>query len=239
MTPVMGRLNSLHERHRGQRAVLVANGPSLNSMELSFLRREIVIGVNKIYLGLQRYRFYPKYYVAVNRKVIAQSVAGIRALTAVKFIGDNGGTGLIQEDALTHLINTTHPPARFCKDLTQGMHEGWTVTYAALQVACFLGFSQVVIIGLDHRFVFSGEANQEAVLHGADVNHFCDHYFGFGQKWDNPDLARSEESYAIARRVFEADGRRIIDATVDGACTVFEKADYRQIFLRDGPGEIQ
>ena len=54
-------------------------------------------------------------------------------------------------------------------------------------------------------------------------------YFA-GAQWDNPDLARSEESYRIAREAFEEDGRRIIDATVNGACEVFEKQDYRELF---------
>jgi hypothetical protein len=48
--------------------------------------------------------------------------------------------------------------------------------------------------------------------------------------WDNPDLARSEASYKVAREVYEAAGRQIVDATLDGACPVFEKADYRTVF---------
>ena len=39
-----------------------------------------------------------------------------------------------------------------------------------------------------------------------------------------PDLANSERFYAMARNAFEADGRRILDCTVGGSCTVFEKS---------------
>jgi hypothetical protein len=42
-------------------------------------------------------------------------------------------------------------------------------------------------------------------------------------------VVRSEESCRIAREVFEADGRSIIDATVNGACYVLEKWDYRDV----------
>lgn len=226
----MSRFDLLRDRHRGQRCVLMANGPSLNHMRLGFLRRETVIGLNKIFLGFRRYGFYPRYYVAVNRKVVEQSAAQIRQLNCVKLIGSQGAAGLLQEDALTYLVNTHAPAARFCTDLAQGMHEGWTVTYAALQAAYFLGFREVVLIGLDHRYAYAGQPNEARVLEGPDPNHFSPDYFGHGQAWDNPDLAHSEESYRIAREVFERDGRRIVDATVDGACRIFEKADYTKVF---------
>lgn len=230
---MQNRLMLLKDRHPKQRVVLVANGPSLNSMELDFLRQEIVIGMNKIFLGLKKFRFYPRYYIAVNRKVIEQSALQIRSLNCVKIISKRG-IDLIPEDALTYHIETRNASERFCHDLTQGLHEGWTVTYAALQLAYFLGFTTVVIIGMDHRYEYTGIPNQSNLLDGPDPNHFSPEYFGFGQHWDTPDLARSEESYKIARTEYEKDGRRIIDATPGGACTVFEKGDYRRIFGMNG-----
>ncbi len=225
----MSRLSALRNRHQGQRCILVANGPSLNDMNLDFLRQEIVIGLNKIFLGFRKFRFYPRYYVAVNAKVIEQSAAEIRTMNCVKFISQRG-MDWVPEDALTYHLATRNPPQRFCPDISQGVHEGWTVTYAAMQVAYHLGFREVIIIGMDHRYEYTGQPNQAMRLDGPDPNHFSPDYFGGGQHWDNPDLAHSEESYAIARQTFEQAGRRIIDATLDGACQIFEKADYRSLF---------
>lgn len=224
------RLRLIRDRHRGERCVIVANGPSLNRMELGFLRREHVIGMNKIHLGISTFGFYPRYYVAINPKVVQQSASEIQALNCVKFIGAHAarGAGVI-EDALTYAVNTDSAE-RFSTDLARGMHEGWTVTHAALQVAYHLGFADVVLIGLDHRYSYQGKPNEARVMEGADPNHFTDCYFGYGQTWDNPDLARSEESYRAALAAFREDGRQIRDATVDGACTVFPKADYKEVF---------
>lgn len=229
----MSRLTSLAGRHRGQRCVLVANGPSLNQMDLAFLRREVTIGLNKIYLGFKKFSFYPRYYVAINDLVIQQSAEIIKSMNCVKFISERNAA-LVPESALTYHINTDRPAHRFCKDISDGVNEGWTVTYAALQIAYHLGFSEVVIVGMDHRFTYTGAPNQTQTLHGDDPNHFSHKYFGGGQKWDTPDLANSEASYRIARQVFEQDGRRIIDATLDGACTIFEKTDYRILFKTGG-----
>jgi len=229
MNQAVDRIASLQNRHLGQRAVIVANGPSLNKMDLGFLRREISIGLNKIYLGFDKFHFYPRYYVAINDKVVQQAASNIRQLTCVKFISKRNAA-LVPESPLTYHINTDDSPQRFCRDISKGVHEGWTVTYAALQIAYYLGFKEVVVIGLDHRYEYCGAPNAESRLEGADPNHFSPHYFGDGQHWDNPDLSHSEESYRLARAEFEKCGRRIIDATLGGACTVFEKADYRTLF---------
>lgn len=228
----MSRLDALRNRHAGQRCVVMANGPSLNRMDLGVLRGEVVIGLNKIFLGIKRFGIYPSYYVAVNPKVLAQSADAIRQLNCVKFLGFHAAAAGLAEDALTHIVDTRSPPSRFSADLAHGMHEGWTVTHAALQVAYHLGFSEVVLVGLDHRYQCSGAPNKASFLRGDDPNHFCPEYFG-NQEWDHPDLERAEESYRAARQAFETDGRRIIDATVDGACEVFEKLDLNSALARN------
>jgi hypothetical protein len=233
------RLNFLKDRHQGQRCILVANGPSLNQMDLSFLRHETTIGLNKIYLGYKKFNFYPRYYVAINPIVIQQSVAQIKALNAVKFLSEAAAKDLIGEDALTYHIPTQayrrdkHGVCRsvFRDDLAlNGLYEGWTVTFAALQLAYFLGFNEVILIGLDHRYTFYGIPNQRQTLHENDVNHFDPNYFGGGQDWHTPDLKNSEASYRVAREFYESNGRKILDATVGGSCNVFEKIDYRNYF---------
>lgn len=230
----MHRLSTLHNRHQGETCVLICNGPSLNNMDLSFLKKHTCIGLNKIFLGIKKFYFYPRYWVAVNRKVIEQSCEQIKSLNCVKFISEHNNQGLVPEDGLTYWVNTSTPRERFCKDLTQGLHEGWTVTYAALQVAYFLGFSKVVIIGMDHNFHYVGHPNEAHIMKADDPNHFIPNYFSQGQQWDNPDLENSEASYRIARKVFEQDGRDIIDATLGGHCHIFKKQDYRDIFHLSG-----
>jgi hypothetical protein len=221
-------MKHLKNRHVGERCVLVCNGPSLNSMELGFLKSEVSIGLNKIHLGFKKFKFYPKYYVAVNEKVLLQSSPEIEELTSVKFVSDRC-PNLFSQNALTNILKTREYTDDFSFEPCRGIQEGYTVTYAALQIAFYLGFSQVVIIGMDHRFNYEGRPNEEKLHIGDDINHFTTGYFK-GHKWDNPDLANSERYYKIAKSVFEQNGREIIDATVDGSCSVFKKVDYKQLF---------
>jgi len=225
------RLELFRDQHRGERCVLVCNGPSLNRMDLGFLRNETVFGLNKIHLGLERFGFYPRYLVAVNDKVIRQSAAAYRAMTAIKFLSESCADA-VPENAFTFHIRTEGLPDRFYRDIAEGVRGGHTVTHAAFQIIRYMGFEEVIVIGMDHNFSSSGRPNEELHMQGDDPNHFSPAYFR-DQKWDAPNLAESEISYRVSRQVFEEEGRRIVDATLAGACDIFDKADYRSLFGLD------
>jgi hypothetical protein len=68
------------------------------------------------------------------------------------------------------------------------------------------------------------------VQSGTDADHFDPGYFGKGSRWNLPDLETSALAYSLARKAYEADGRRVVDATVGGALEVFPKVDYGSLF---------
>ena len=99
-----------------------------------------------------------------------------------------------------------------------------------MQLAYYMGFQQVILIGVDHNFVTQGPANQEVVSTGQDPNHFSGEYFGKGFHWQLPDLVSSEQAYQLARSTYERAGRQILDATVNGKLNVFPKVSYNSLF---------
>jgi hypothetical protein len=66
----------------------------------------------------------------------------------------------------------------------------------------------------------------------ADVNHFHADYFGEGKRWHLPRVDRMERAYVRARNTFEADGRRILNATKGGRLEVFPRVDYDELVSR-------
>ena len=64
---------------------------------------------------------------------------------------------------------------------------------------------------------------------GDDPNHFAANYFGKGFRWQLPDL-EVRNAYRMAKLAYEADGRTVLDATVDGKLTVFDKVNYEDLF---------
>jgi tetratricopeptide (TPR) repeat protein len=223
------KLVGYKNRHKGQRCVIIGNGPSLNKMDLSFLENEITFGTNRIYLLFNRWKFRLTYYASVNPLVLEQSASEILKIKAPKFLS-NKGIMFFPNPPKDLMFIKSLPKWYFSRDPREGLCEGWTVTYFAMQLAYFMGFSEVILIGVDHFFMTQGDPNKEVVSQGADPNHFHPEYFGKGIRWHLPDLKRSEGSYEMAKKAFEADGRRIVDATVGGKLDVFPKVDYRQYF---------
>ena len=60
------RLAQLKDIHRGQRCFIIGNGPSLRNTDLSRLRAEYTIGMNRIYLAFPEWGFQTSYYLSVN-----------------------------------------------------------------------------------------------------------------------------------------------------------------------------
>jgi len=235
--PRFSRLLRWKNRHGSEECVLMCNGPSLNEVDFSRIQRSrfTFIGLNKIYLGMSKFQIAPKYIVAVNRNVLDQAAEAYSMLPITKFVSDRVSPDFIREDPFTFFMKTAVLPTnhqRFSRDIVEYVHEGWTVTHAALQIIHYMGFKRVFIIGMDHNFKqhVPGLENKSATIEGDDVDHFHPGYFGHGQTWDHPDLKRSEESYKAAREAYEQDGRDIVDCTINGKCSVFEKADVSVIY---------
>jgi hypothetical protein len=223
------RLAALRDTHKGERCFIIGNGPSLKNTDISKLKNEYTIGLNRIYLAFPEWGFQTTYYLCVNDLVVEQTHEDIQALTMPKFVTTRAMKYLKPADDLYFLYATYTGPT-FQKDIRKRMWEGATVTYMAMQTAYYLGFSQVILIGVDHNFATKGKPNETVVSQGDDPNHFNAGYFGKGFRWQLPDLDTSERAYTMAREAYKADGREIIDATVGGKLQVYPKVDYNTLF---------
>ena len=225
-------LEQYRGRHRGARCFLIANGPSLGSMDLRALADEYTISMNRAYLLYEQWRFVPTYYVCANELVLEQFANDIAHLGMPRFVNHNRRTYFddARGNSLMYLRLRLGLADSFSSDVTHAISSGGTVTFVALQLAYFMGFTKVILIGLDHNFVEKGIPNATEIRQSAkDESHCHPDYFPKGTKWQLPDLYRSELAYALAREAFERDHREIIDATVGGKCEVFPKVQFSSL----------
>jgi hypothetical protein len=226
------RFKAFKAKHRGERCVIIGNGPSIANMDLSLIKDEVTFGTNRIYLNYEKMGFEPTYYVSVNKHVIEQFSEDIMALSSPKFINHRCETFLRPADDIHYFIPRDHVDRApfFAHDLPNKVCCGGTVTHVALQLAYYMGFSCAVLIGVDHSFSTEGPANTLVTSQDQDPNHFHPDYFGKGVKWQLPDLERSEMAYNLARYQYALAGREILDATVGGKLDVFPKVNYEDLF---------
>ena len=111
-------------------------------------------------------------------------------------------------------------------------YSGGTVTYACLQLAFFMGFSEVILIGLDHNYVEKGTPNKVEVRQvDQDESHFHPDYLPKGVRWQLPDLLRSEIAYQMAKDAYSQNGRQVLDATPGGKCPIFTELNLARFSI--------
>lgn len=211
----MYKFNNIHQ---GETCIVIGNGGSLRDVPIEFLTKYRTFGTNRIYLLPG---FEPTYYVSVNYLVIEQCQHDINCLGSTKFI-PAGRHKLIPGS--TPLLISGYP--EFSKDATQGVFEGWTVTFVCLELAYYMGFKTVLLVGVDHRYDFQGSPNTRQYFRGEDPNHFDPSYFT-GKFWHTPDLERSNEFYKMANKAFVDAGRKIINLTPGSGTDAFEKQELK------------
>jgi hypothetical protein len=208
----------LQNIHKGETAVIIGNGPSLNDVPLSFLRKYPTFGSNRIYLLK---RFTPTYYSVINPRVIVQYLEDIkRQKSETKFIRVEYIASVPGSLPIRSLKS-----AAFSYDLIAGMYEGWTVTFVNLQIAYWMGFTRVLLVGLDHRYEVDKPLERHSRLRGGDPNHFDPNYFRDAE-WDHPNLQKSAEAYQLALAAYSNDGREIINVSTESDLIVFPRRDW-------------
>ncbi len=225
----IARLKKYKNIHQGKRCFIIGNGPSLKQTDLSLLKNEITFGMNRFYLAFDELGFSSTYYVSMNDLVVEQCATDIQRMQIPRFISWRGRRWITPDDR-TQFIYTTYTGPGFARKITGRVWESATVTYVSLQLAYYMGFDTVILIGVDHSFVSQGKPNSTVVSQGDDPNHFNPNYFGKGFRWQLPDLDTSEIGYQMARQAFEEDGRQVLDATVGGKLQVFTKVEYHKLF---------
>lgn len=247
------------DAHFGQRCFILGNGPSLNNTNLEFLADETVFACNAIYLLFDRIDWRPTYYTCVDSRVLPDQAAAI----AQMLDSNPAMTGFFPAEIQEHTGRKRRYPTRtvlpsrpnrfyfrevfgsldnlpdsmFSNDITEGVIQPHTVTITMLQIAAFMGFQEIYLVGCDTKYKVPDSAKQEdedglalTSTRDDDPNHFDPTYFGKGRKWHKPNTNLMVEHYKIARQALENAGVKVFNATVGGELEVFDRVDFGDLF---------
>ncbi len=217
------KLSTLKDTKSGKKAIIICNGPSLKKVNFNELIESGVdtFGLNKINLMFGDTKFRPTYLVSINGFVVEQNADYFNQTNIPTFI-DSKHSHWIKNKNVTFIRSL---PLRgfFGKDVSKGYCQGFTVTYAAMQLAYHMGYSEVALIGCDHYFKNKGTPNAVVESKSDDPNHFHPSYFSKGMKWQLPDILGSEFHYQIARDEYLAKGRNLYNCTDGGHLELIER----------------
>ncbi len=206
----MTRMKHYKSAFDGQKAVILCNGPSLNGVDFESLDGVFCFGLNKIDLLFERTSFRPSCVVAVNDLVIKQNAGFYQSTDLPVFL--DGFAARRHVDFAPNHIHLCSYEQGFSAQPEIYVSQGGTVTFVALQLAYYMGFSEVALVGCDHYFGDTGTPHKELRGGERDINHFDARYFA-NQAWHAPDLAMSEASYGLALQAFQQNGRQLLNAS--------------------------
>lgn len=161
------RIRELKDIHKGQRCFIVATGPSLTAADLNLIKDEITFTMNSGYKAASNTEWHPTYYASVDDKpdniemlnevledynnykgVFTSSMIPIYDSRLIKLPIDV--SSIFRMNSILHFINkerfTIGP---FSLDISQIVYTGKTVLTFAIQIAVYMGFDEIYILGAD------------------------------------------------------------------------------------------
>ena len=237
------RIKKLHNIHAGERVFIVGNGPSLNKIDLSKLKDEYSIAVNGIFYKTEQSGYRPNYYVVEDTSVMRENIAEIKAYEVEKKFFPTIYNDIHPEDENTYFFkmnrgfyepkSPNYCVPRFSTDFSQRAFCGQSVTFINLQLAFYMGFKEVYLIGMDFSYIIPENFERKGDIITStddDPNHFHPDYFGKGKTWKDPKLDRVLANYNMAKLAYETAGRKIYNATAGGKLELFERKKFNSLF---------
>lgn len=222
------KILSLKNKYYGKKCIIIGNGPSLNKIDFGLLKDVFTFGQNRIYLLFKEKNFQPTFHVTVNGLVAKQFAHEINNLDVLKFMSWANRKYFRYNKEYIYLWDPSSGfEDGFSKKINERIYIDSTVTYVSMQIAYWMGFEKVGLIGVDHYFKKKGKNNELVTSNDKDEDHFNSNYFGKGITWLLPDLERSEKSYSLAKSEYEKLDRKIYDCTIEGNLDIFEKISLK------------
>lgn len=238
------RVKRYKDRHKGERCFILGTGPSLNQVDLAKIKDEFTIGVNGIYkiaeeIDLDYFIYVSNWYWKYHLEGL-QSVACKQAFFPLElqqeFSDHKNKTWIAVSDPVyVKYGERFRVPFAFSVDPHRRLYAGGTVLFLALQMAFYMGFSEVVLLGVDHSYdqdkdeSLRQEGGGNYSTKDGDKAHYEKEYNPSDLEY-HVDLVAMERGYALAKQVYEKAGRVIYNASPGTKLKTFEKRDFASLF---------
>ncbi len=220
------RIDSFRGIHNGQECFIVATGPSLTSDDLNIIHSSNYksISMNQIFKIFPFTDWRPDYYVAQDILVTKTYPLFWKEMdNSIIFVSDANedfnNSNYPQNVYINHmgLIWDTNREPGFSEDIAQIVYCCGTVTYSCIQIAIYLGFKTIYLLGVD----FSGyKGNRQKY----------DHFYSEENKVSICYSKHVELAYKKAKKYADNHGVKIINATRGGNLELFERVDFDSLF---------
>ena len=178
------RIMELKNSMEGKRCFIIGNGPSLKFEDLDLLKNEYCFAANRIWLMYDKTSWRPACYMCQDWKMIRSEADRISSYSEMTLIGFDGmyEQGINISNSIGYLCDKRPYAKRtlpfpFSFACENSVIDGTIVTYSAIQIALYMGFKEIYLIGVDNNYQYTIDKNKKMTMH-AEVKeaHFDPRY---------------------------------------------------------------
>lgn len=233
---VLKRNIELKGLHVGKRCFIIATGPSLTIDDLELLEGEYTFGVNSIFKVFEKTNWRPTFYCLTDSAVyesFGKEILDYHFDTVISNINQtfiakkhykvivNTITRIYRDYPFFSRFKSIFPWTKFSNDITKYIYSGDTVVYNMIQVAVWMGFKEIYLLGTDTNYKTKGY-NHSSIVEYTMTNK---------DRLAKQDTAsyRMIESYKIAKKKSLKSDFKIYNATRGGTLEVFQRVNLDSV----------
>jgi len=239
------KITDFKNKYKNKRIFIIGNGPSLNKTDLNLIKNEYSIAMNRISQIYNSTNWRPSFFVCTTsnisdsqwKKDILETVdTGVPT-----FIWDQLAEHFRGYDHIFPMVCTNgmerseNPPIEWWSyDINERVTKFGTSMIVALQIAVYMGFKEIYIVGADLGFQKSMlqkilyRLRLNKLAHLLDKNHFSGSYGtpGAGADSLNKNMVAAHK---LTKRACDKCGVKVFNATVGGSLEVYNRIDFSKI----------
>ncbi|MGG7201272.1 6-hydroxymethylpterin diphosphokinase MptE-like protein [Clostridium butyricum] len=222
-------LKKYHNIHSGDRCFIIATGPSLTLEDLELLKNEKTFGMNSITKIYDKTNFRPTYYGIQDHLVYSKmeneilkhykNADNVFVSDRIKWhskVGDKWNVFPLNMSyhAYKRWFNNKFF-VKFSDNIYRRVYSGFSITYSLIEIAVYMGFKEIYLIGADCSFTKSRKI------------HFVEH--GVVDKSLETASDRNIAGYEAALEYTKHHDVKIYNSTRGGELEVFKRINLDDI----------
>ena len=242
------RNSEYKDKHAGERVFILCTGPSIREMDLMKLKKERTIAVSSFYLHKDCRQIKPDYYCVPTFEDFITKENAIKWLREMKegcpyshfFLSIHEKEYIevlpeYKEKEVSYISFSNLPDYYDEIDLTQSVLNVQSVAIMCLELAIYMGFKKIYLVGTEHSELITGKyshfykysesiiSKEDSVVDETDqlLVPFKEMLCAVHNLW---------KQYALMKRIAEKRGIEIYNATIGGSLDLFERVNYEGLF---------
>ena len=221
------KLKRLENIHDQERCFIVATGPSMTMNDLKKLNNEITFGMNSLCRVFDEIGWETTYFAIQDKSVYKKMYEDLGSLFTTELFVSDDNTDIKQIKSTlyryplniyNHKTVTDKFIYKFSDSICDEVSAGFTIAYSVLQIAIYMGFKEIYLLGCDCNYVDDKEKR-----HFIETGHYDPNYRTIGEKMI--------EAYKVAKQYADGHNIKIYNATRGGKLEVFERVNLDDIVM--------